>query len=160
MIVGYLDLEGKIYNIKGKYVDDFGYYIDEEIIRDYKGVDACVGPGWGWISKSKERLGKGKGRLSLTSKRIIFQRYINPWKKFQWGLYLTLIDVYKANSRKKQNLKEYFELNLDEIQYSKKYGSGNRVFFILTSDGKKFQVDFPKLKAGEIREFVDKYLIE
>ena len=162
MIIGYLGIDDKIIDLRGKYVDDFGYYIDEEIIKEYKNVNSAVFPGWGRIANVSEGLENGEGNFILTNKRLIFKREINPRKKLQGGpaLFISMIDEHKMKKLKEKGLMEYFELNLKEIHHVKKGWFGGRAMYVLAPNDKKFCIGLPKIKDDDFGDFVDLYLIK
>ena len=150
MIVGYLSKDGKIYDKNGVFVGEFSLEGENIIERDEKFYLGGLVKRTGKITV-KSIFEKGYCELILTNKRLLFIREIKFMEKASLHpFFLTaLAEGLKARELRKMGLKEYLEISLKEIKYTKKgiFGARN---IILEPNGVEYTIMFSKSKKGTL----------
>jgi hypothetical protein len=187
MLIGYIDADGFVYDVNVRPITNklsaqiqHDPYRDQIRIIDERGNflfeqneklvhKECVDPRilLGWSSLSTDVVfGRGKGILYKTNKRFIFIRNIDPTVKIvnnPFGYLPSLFDYKKAKELKSRGAKEFFQIDLNEIERIVKRSLFQvMLIYIQSDDKKKVRMDverdrelyylfeeFPHLKKGE-----------
>lgn len=118
MILGYLFPNNEIYSLKFEHKGKFEIGIEEKIILKAKNVEISFAKySWDNSFSLETGLDEGIGEIIKTNNRLIYKREINPTSSYRFWNFppIGLIEMWKAKKIKESDIKEYFEVNFDEI---------------------------------------------
>ena len=150
MIAGYMSNDGKIYDKNGNFIKEYSLEGENIIERDEKFYLGGLVKRTGRITV-KSIFEKGYCEVILTDKRLLFIREIKFMEKASLHpFFLTaLAEGLKARELRRMGLKEYLEIPLTEIKYTKKgiFGARN---IVIESEGLEYTIMFSKSKKGTL----------
>ena len=116
MILGYLFPNKERYTMYGENKGQFKLDKDEKVIMKDKRIEINFAA-YGWGSYIGWHLIEGMGTLYKTNKRLIYERKIDPFAKSRSFPYTRIAPIKQNRAIKlvKKGIKEYFELNHNEI---------------------------------------------